>query len=75
MTALNIHPGEKPQSSRRPPRRRVRMGGDVHLGPLAVSVATLLAIAWLVSFQHQHSSLYDNVPHPDPPAAAAAAQR
>jgi hypothetical protein len=72
MTTLNIHPGEKPQSADRLPRRRSRVGGDVNVAPLAASVATLLAIAWLVSFQHQHSSLYDNAPHPDRPAVAAA---
>jgi hypothetical protein len=72
MTALNTHPGAKPPSADRLPRRRPSLG-DVHLTPLAVSVGTLLAIAWLVSFQHQHSSLYDNAPHPDRPAAVAAA--
>ena len=71
MTSLHTHPGAKPQSPA--PRRRAPMGA-VNLAPLAVSVATLLAIAWVVSFQHQHSSLYDNAPHPDRPAAVASAQ-
>jgi hypothetical protein len=66
MTALNTHPGADRLPRRRPP-------ADVHVAPLAVAVGTLLAIAWLVSFQHQHSSLYDNAPHPDRPAAVAAA--
>jgi len=74
MTTLNINPGEKPQTPDQLPHRRPRVGGDLNVTPLAASVATLLAIAWLVSFQHQHSSLYDNAPHPDRPAAVAAAQ-
>ena len=73
MTTLNINPGEKTQAPDRIPRRRVRVGGDVNVTPLAASVVTLLAIAWLVSFQHEHSSLYNNVPHPDRPAAVTAA--
>jgi hypothetical protein len=73
MTALNTHPGEKAHAPRRNPRRRVRVGGEVRVTPLVASVATLLAIAWVVSFQHEHSSLYDTAP--DRPAVVAAAQR
>jgi hypothetical protein len=42
--------------------------GGVSVTPLAASVATLLAIAWVVSFQHDHSSLYDTAAHPEPQA-------
>jgi hypothetical protein len=48
--------------------------GGVSVTPLAASVATLLAIAWVVSFQHDHSSLYDTAAHPDRPAASASAK-
>jgi len=73
MTALNTHPDTKPQSAARLPRRRHRVGGEVNVAPLAISLATLLAIAWVVSFAHQDSSIYDSARHPDPPAAVAAA--
>jgi hypothetical protein len=70
MTALHTHPDANSRAATPAPRRRVRMGA-VNVAPLAASVATLLAIAWVVSFQHQHSSLYDTAPHPDRPAAIA----
>jgi len=69
MTILNLHPGAKPHAAV-PAPRRARLGA-VNVGPLAASVATLVAIAWVVSFQHEHSSLYDTAPHPDRPAAIA----
>jgi len=70
MTALHTHPDANPRPSNPAPRRRARMGA-VNVGPLAASVATLLAVAWAVSFQHEHSSLYDTAAHPDRPAAVA----
>jgi hypothetical protein len=70
MTALHTHTDSSLRPENPAPRRRARMG-DLSVAPLAASVATLLAIAWLVSFQHEHSSLYDTAPHPDRPAAVA----
>jgi hypothetical protein len=72
MTLLHLHRDAKPEPAPLAPRRP-RMGG-VSVTPLAASVATLLAIAWVVSFQHDHSSLYDTAAHPDRPAASASAK-
>jgi hypothetical protein len=71
MTLLHFQRDAKPEPTPAP-RRRPGAGG-VSITPLAASVATLLAIAWVVSFQHEHSSLYDTARHPDPPAAVASA--
>jgi hypothetical protein len=72
MTLFNTTAAAKPKTAAPLPRRSPRSGAP-NVTPLVISVATLLAIAWVVSFQHQHSSLYDDAPRPDRPAASASA--